>query len=267
MTVAGRLTAQQERDLVLATEAGDLNACGRLVEAFLPAIYALTRRFPTGTAVQRQELVQEGVAGLLLAARRYDSALDTPFWAYASFWVRKAMQELVADLVRPVGLSDRAVRRLAAIRAARDDHRRHHGIEPTTEDVMAATGFSRQQVERLQAAQRTPYSFEEPLRAGSDGAGTVGDRIADASAEGAYELVLDQIELREMRDLADQLDERERTVILTHFGVGRPAQTLNQIGGKLGLTAERARQIEAGALAKLRQALAPPAPPSGRHIL
>jgi RNA polymerase primary sigma factor len=83
MSPGARLTPSQERDLVVATEGGDPEACHRLVEAFLPEISALARRFRSGSAVGRAELVQEGVAGLLFAARRYDSELDTPFWAYA----------------------------------------------------------------------------------------------------------------------------------------------------------------------------------------
>ena len=71
--------------------------------------------------------------------------------------------------------------------------------------------------------------------------------------------MLDRIEIGEVRDLADQLDERERAVVRAHYGLDQPAQTLNQIGGSLGLTAERARQIEVGALDKLRDALAEPA--------
>jgi RNA polymerase primary sigma factor len=86
---AERLTASQERDLVVATEAGDPEACRRLVEASLPEIAALTHLFRVGRGVGRAELIQEGVAGLLFAARRYDQSLDAPFWAYASFWVRK----------------------------------------------------------------------------------------------------------------------------------------------------------------------------------
>ncbi len=92
------LTPERERDLAIAAEGGDADACRKLVEAFLPSIAGLARAFPAGAGVERQELVQEGVAGLLFAAQRYDSGLGTPFWAYASFWVRKAMQELVADL-------------------------------------------------------------------------------------------------------------------------------------------------------------------------
>ena len=72
--------------------------------------------------------------------------------------------------------------------------------------------------------------------------------------------MLDKIEFREVRGLADRLEERERSVVLAHFGLGQAPQTLGQIGAGLGLTAERARQIELGALAKLRASLTQPAP-------
>src|SRR5205823_2713195 len=137
-------------------------------------------------------------------------------------WVRKAMQELVAELTRPVALSDRAVRGLAAIRAARNTHLHDHGVEPTTEELMRATGFTRDQLETLQAAERTPRSLYERFGEGPDGSGTVGNEITDTLAELAYDQVLDEIESREVRDLADQLDERERAVIRAHYGLGGP---------------------------------------------
>jgi DNA-directed RNA polymerase sigma subunit (sigma70/sigma32) len=68
------------------------------------------------------------------------------------------------------------------------------------------------------------------------------------------------MEIGEVRDFADQLGERERAVVRAHYGLGQPPQTLNEIGSALGLTAERARQIEVGALSKLRESLAQPAP-------
>jgi RNA polymerase sigma factor (sigma-70 family) len=244
---------------VIAAQAGDGRARRALVEAFLPAISGVARSFPGGIGVERQELVQEGVAGLLFAARRYDCGLRTPFWAYASFWVRKAMQELVAERTRPVALSDRAVRDLARIRTARREHLRIHGVEPTSGELSAATGFGRAHLESLQATERTPQSIHQRLGASEAGAQTVGDTIADPAAEHAYEKVLDQIEIREAWNLADRLEERERAVLFAHYGLGRPAQTLRQIGDGLGLTAERARQIEVGALDKLRAALAQPA--------
>jgi RNA polymerase primary sigma factor len=113
-------------------------------------------------------------------------------------------------------------------------------------------------VESLLATERASRSLEEPLTRDDGSTETVGDTIVDPAAERAYELVLDEIEIREVRNLADQLDERERTVIRAHYGLGRSTQTLSEIGAALGLTAERARQIEVAALGKLRAALAYP---------
>jgi RNA polymerase sigma factor (sigma-70 family) len=252
--VQQRLTALQERDLVIAAESGDSDACRKLVEAFLPAIGDLARSFKN-SRVERVELLQEGVAGLLVAARRYDTTLNTPFWAYASFWVRKAMQELVADLARPLVLSDRAVRELAKIRRARSEHLQTHGVQPTADELSRATGLTPAQLEHLEAAERAPRSLQEPLTDADGAAATVGDTIVDPTAERAYQQVLDAFEIRDVRDLAEELDERERLVIRAHYGLGQDAQTLGEIGAHLGLTAERARQIEAGALSKLRAAL------------
>jgi RNA polymerase primary sigma factor len=232
---------------VIAAECGDSDACRQLVEAFLPAIAGLANGF-LGGSVERLELLQEGVAGLLFAARRYDPELGTPFWAYASFWVRKAMQELVAELTRPVALSDRAVRDLARIRSARREHVEANGSEPTTEELSRATGLTPVQLESLEATERAPRAVE-----------AFGESIVDPVAEHAYQQVLDDLELRDVRDLTDDLDERERAVIRAHYGLGVKPQTLSEIGAGLGLTAERARQIEAGALGKLRAALAAPA--------
>jgi RNA polymerase primary sigma factor len=240
---------------VVAAGGGDKAARRQLVDSFLPAIGGIARRFDTGRGVRRSELMQEGVVGLLFAAERYDPRLETPFWGYATFWVRKAMQELVAEVARPVALSDHAVRGLARIRAARRDHLQAHGAEPTNAELVAATGFTPAQLYSLLAVEQTPRGLEEPVGADEGSAATFGETIADPGAEQEYEHVLDEMEVR---DFASRLDERERRVLWAHYGLGQPSQTLSEIGAGLGLTAERVRQIEAGALAKLRDAAVEP---------
>jgi DNA-directed RNA polymerase sigma subunit (sigma70/sigma32) len=74
--------------------------------------------------------MQEGVVGLLRALERYDASLGTPFWAYAGWWVRQAMQQLVSELMRPVVLSDRAVRQLARIKRAAHSLAQANGASP-----------------------------------------------------------------------------------------------------------------------------------------
>jgi RNA polymerase primary sigma factor len=254
-----RLNVAQELQLLTAAETGDVHACDRLVHTFLPAIGSIARTFPSGLGLDREELIQEGVVGLLFAARRYDAGFNTPFWAYASFWVRKAMQRLVAELTRPVALSDRAARDLGHIHIARREHLRVHGTEPTNAELSLATELTPAHVESLQATERTTRSIEGRAHGSEDSNSTVGDTIIDPLGEKAFEHVLDALELGQVHDgLDEELDGREREVIQSHYGLTGPAQTLDQIGGSLGLTAERARQIEVGALSKLRAALARP---------
>jgi RNA polymerase primary sigma factor len=263
-----RLPAEAERALVAAAESGDAQARAKLVETFWPSIAGVARVYQASSAVNRDELMQEGVVGLLRAAGRFDPEMGTPFWAYATWWVRQAMQQLVAEVTRPVVLSDRAFRRLARIKDARSQFVRERGEEPTTDDLVEATELTRVQIENLMVAERPPRGFEEPLGGEESATATLGETVADPTAEDAYEHVIEGIEIEELRNLTKGLADRERAIIFAHYGLGQPAETLREIAEGLDLSVERVRQIEERALERLREAViegeaaVPPAPPS-----
>ena len=248
------LAPARERELVLAAAAGDRAACEELVEAFLPAIAGVARRYRGAHSVHRPELLQEGVVGLLRAIKRFDPTVGTPFWAYASWWVREAMQQLVSELSRPTVLSDRAQRALARVREARRAYVQRYGREPSTAELRAASGLSREQVENILAAERAPRVLSEPLQVDDWAAGTLGEQIADPVSEDEYERIVERLVTKQVRTLMDGLDDRERSILNAHYGVGCAPQTFREIGGSLGLSAERVRQIEEHALDKLRAA-------------
>jgi RNA polymerase primary sigma factor len=261
----GRLPPDAERALVAAAESGDRGARSELVETFWPSIGVIARRYQTSTPVGREELMQEGVVGLLRAAGRYDPEMGTPFWPYAAWWVRQAMQQVVAELTRPVVLSDRAFRRIARIKEARSDHLREHGTEPTARELAEATGLTPKQIDSLGAAERPARGLEEPLRGDEGASATFGEMVVDPAAEDEYERVIEGIEIEELRDLTEGLEARERAIVFAHYGLGQRAETLREIAEALDLSVERVRQIEARALGKLRGAAAvgPAAEPSG----
>jgi RNA polymerase sigma factor (sigma-70 family) len=249
-----RLSEKQERELVRAAVAGDRDARAALVEAFLPLIGSVARNYRASQQIGRVELMQEGVVGLLRALERFDPSSSVPFWAYASWWVRQAMQQLVSELSRPVVLSDRALRQLSRIKDAHGAHHRATGREATLAQLAKRTGVEEQQLANLIAADRPARGLEQPLHGEEGVVGTLGELIADPLAEDEYEQVITRIAASELRDLLSGLSERERMVLRAHVGLDGPAQSLREIAERLGVSAERVRQLEERALGKLRAA-------------
>jgi RNA polymerase sigma factor (sigma-70 family) len=245
------LSPERERELLDRAARGDAAARAALIEAFLPAI-AATARLYRSARVERVELLQEGVVGLLRALQRYDPERGVPFWSYASWWVRQAMQQLVSELTRPVVLSDRALRQLARVREAHREWARREGREPTLAELAKALEIPCGQLAVLVAGDQPARALEEPVD-GEDGhIGTFGDLLADPLAEDAYERALDETQIERLRGLLSGLSDRERAVLGGRYGIGGPERTLREIAAELGLSAERVRQIEQRALGKLR---------------
>ena len=241
-----------ERELVLAAQSGDRAARDAVVDTFMPLVASVARRYRGTPTLHRDELLQEGVVGLLRGLERYDPSLGTPFWAYASWWVRQAMQHLVSEVARPVVLSDRAARQLARLKRAHADHVQAHRSEPTSAQLAAGSGLCASQVQSLVAASMRPRALDEPTATGADGGSSPGDLLADPRAEEAFDGVATRVAAGELTRMLAVLSDRERTVVRSHYGLDPPQRTLRELGVDLGVTAERVRQIECAALDKLR---------------
>jgi RNA polymerase primary sigma factor len=248
-----RLPPAAERELVLAAQAHPEER-DRLIECFLPLVGSVARLYRGFTTVDRDELMQEGVVGLLRALERYDPELGTPFWAYASWWVRQAMQQVVAELTWPVVLSDRALRQLARIKNAQREHMRRSGREPSLSALAAASRMDSSQVQQLLAAERKARGLQEPV--GGEGAmgGTFADMVADPRGEDAFDEVPLRTHVDQLPRLLDELSERETMIVRARYGLDGAENTLSELARRLGVSAERVRQIEQAALEKMRLA-------------
>jgi RNA polymerase sigma factor (sigma-70 family) len=251
----GRLSAPAERAIVLAAKRGGPAEREELVEAFLPLIGSVARIYRGRAQVDRTELMQEGVVGLLRALERFDPAMGTPFWMYASWWVRQAMQQLVSELGRPIVMSDRALRKIARIKDAQREYLQRCGREPSVSALAEATELPRTQVESLMAAERSPRALEEPVGGDQDTGITLGEMLDDPSASEAFDRIPRDLELEQLPRVLDVLNERERAIICARFGLDGPEATLRELGERLGVSAERVRQIEEVSLDKLRATL------------
>lgn len=257
-----RLSERQERALVDAAQSGDRAATARLVEEFLPAIGAVAALYRHFGRVERVELLQEGVVGFLRALERFDPDRGVRFWTYAVWWVRQGMQHLVSELTLPAVLSDRALRQLARVRDAHTAFIQAHGREPSPAELAEAARIPVDQVKSLVATGQPARPLERGVETGDRTLGQFGDLLVDPLAEGEYELVLDSIEVEQLRSLLGGLSDRERMVLRSRYGLDGEEQSLRQVAGRLGVSAERVRQIEQHALGKLRATIAAPETPS-----
>jgi len=251
----GTVGGEPERELAEAAQAGDERALARLVDAYLPLVAALSRRYAGAPRVERLELVQEGVSALLQAIHRFDPTRGTSLWAYARPSVQRAMQRLVAELGDAATLSGHALRHLSRLRSAEDELMREHRRMPSHAEILDRSGMDRSAAEQVLAAARPPRSLQEPLTAEDGGViGSLGDLVDDPRAQDNYERVLDRIEAQELVSLLSVLSARERSVLRARHGLDGAAQSRREIAERLGLSESRVGDIERRALAKLRTA-------------
>jgi RNA polymerase sigma factor (sigma-70 family) len=239
--------------LARRAQAGDDAAQEELIRRLLPLVHATARRYQT-EGLEQADLLQEGIVGLLRALQRYDSARGVPFAAFATWWIRQSLQEARSDFMRPMRLPPKALRQLSQLKS---EHQRIYQGERRSAQIgelADRTSIEVGQAEALLAADARPRSLDDPIENAEGEIGTMGDLLEDPLSAAAYEDVVDAVAGEQLRALLARLTERERAVVQARFGFEVPPERLSEVGERLGVSAERVRQIEERALAKLRHA-------------
>jgi len=246
------ITHEREIELAQRIEMGDREAMKQFILANLRLVVSIAKRY-VGRGLTLLDLIQEGNIGLIRAVQRYDWRRGHRFSTHATWWIRQAISRAVADKGRTIRLPVYVNTALNRIRRERQRLLQELGREPTEEELAEATGLDPIRMVELQAAPGAPVSLELPV--GEDEEQELGDVLADTESSSPEDIATTQTLKDEVqRVLEAVLTPRERLVLQLRFGLGNSqAHPLEQVGRVLGITRERVRQIEAGALAKLRQ--------------
>jgi len=251
------IEAELERFFDALVRDGD-RAERRLTEANLRLVVSVAKRY-LGRGMTLLDLIQEGNIGLLRAVEKFDYRRGFKFSTYATWWIRQGVSRALADQSRTIRVPVHMGELLNKVTRTRRRLLQEYGREPTNADVALAMErehpgqhLSAARIEEIQRLQSAPVSLDLPVGEGEES--ELGHFVQDEDAVRPIDIVSTTMLHEQIGDVLSHLTQREREILELRFGFrdGR-SRTLEEVGRQLGLTRERIRQIEKGALQKLRE--------------
>ncbi len=244
------LKSEEEKRLGrLIKEENDVAAKRKLIQANLRLVVSIAKRY-VGQGVLFMDLVQEGSIGLIKAAEKFDYSRNFKFSTYATWWIKQAIIRAIANHSRairiPVHMADKIRKYKSAFALLSSEF----GREPTDLEMANKLDTTINKVRRIkQSIIQEPVSLETSV---TDDL-CLGDYIEDKSCNSPEEQTKEEFLKQGVPELFEVLTEREKKVISHRFGINsEKTKTLAELGELLGYSKERIRQIEEGAILKMR---------------
>ncbi|MCX6975206.1 MAG: RNA polymerase sigma factor RpoD/SigA [Verrucomicrobia bacterium] len=247
------ITVEEEVVLARRIKKGDQEARHKMVRSNLRLVVKIARDY-SNFGLPLLDLISEGNIGLMKAVERFDPQKGGKLSTYAAWWIKQSIKRALANQSKTIRLPVHLVDKIAKLRRVSAQLTEELGREPSDLELAEEVGMVEAKVAALKSAAIRPTSLDQPIS--DDDSTALGDIIGDDQAFDPYEILRDKDLRDEVGDLLDVLDDRERKIINSRFGLdGQKSKTLEEVGVKFGVTRERIRQLQNIALRKLRRAL------------
>ena len=245
------LKPPEEIALAKKVRDGDQEAMQELAKRNLRFVISVAKKYQN-RGLPLTDLIGEGNVGLLTAARKFDPDQGVKFISYAVWWIRQAILASLARQGRTVRVPLNRTADLSKIVRTAEALRQELRREPTPEEISSATGLSLEVVQSLAALNTGEVRLDAPLE--PDGDRSLIERFIAEDLPDTEESSMDRFLSEEIEEALATLPPRDARVLMLYFGLnGGREHTLEEIGGMLGVTRERIRQLRDRALKRLRE--------------
>ena len=246
------LTPEEEVELAGRIKRGDKAARERMITANLRLVVKMAADY-ANLGLPLPDLVAEGNIGLMKAVERFDPAKGGKLSTYAGWWIKQSIKRALANQSKTIRVPVHQVEKIAKVRRLTERLTTELGREPSDEELAEEVGLTASKVAALKSSVIRPASLDAPIGR-DDGETLFGDMISDENAEDPLEHLEEKDARANLGGLLKVLTPREREIMKLRYGLGGSREkTLEDIGEKFGITRERIRQIQVGALRKLRR--------------
>jgi RNA polymerase primary sigma factor len=247
------LTQEEEVDLAAKIRAGDPEARSKMIRANLRLVVKIAHDY-SHFGLPMADLISEGNIGLMKAVERFDPSKGGKLSTYAAWWIKQSIKRALANQSKTIRLPVHLVDKIAKIRRLSVSLSEELGREPTDDELAEEVGIPAPKLAQLRVASMRPASLDAPVS--EEDSKELGETVGDEEAHSPLEQLSDSNLIDELGGILGVLDERERRIITARFGLeGGNPKTLEEVGRRFGVTRERIRQLQNGALRKLRRAL------------
>ncbi|HIJ22990.1 MAG: sigma-70 family RNA polymerase sigma factor [Gammaproteobacteria bacterium] len=247
------LTAEEEIVLARKVQQGDLAARNRMIESNLRLVVSIARPYQN-QGVAFMDLIEEGNLGLIRAVEKFDPDMGNRFSTYATLWIRQSVDYALMGQARTVRLPVRILREMRKYKRTARQLAQIYGREPSLHEIAKFLQGSVDELNLVMGCSEPITSLEKPIAEGVTQ--TIAELIEDELLRHQDDVLLEGEVLNLVKMWLERLDERSRRVLICRFGLeGREEMTLEELGNEMGLTSERIRQIQSGALKRLREIL------------
>lgn len=224
----------------------------KLVQANLRLVVSIAKRY-AGQGVLFMDLVQEGSIGLIRAAEKFDYRKNFKFSTYATWWIKQAIIRAIANHSRSIRIPVHMADKIRKYKHAFVFLSSELGHEPTEQELATHMNIPISKLRKIkQSIILEPISIETSV---TDDL-CIGDYLDDKSNNTPEEQAKTQLMKKNLPELFNILTDREKHVISSRFGMNsEKPKTLAELGLSMGYSKERIRQIEEGAILKMRNNL------------